>query len=461
MAVEFYGQNGNFWPNWNYRKTITYFLRSQQDYQDVFKLNKFKGKDKDWKPMAFDLLGFDGNIINEKIELEEEQEELANKITILSKEANIDTSDKDKIQGFLDIRKDEKEKIETKIDRFNFYEKDKSVNQQLIEEIDTKIQILNTQRYNVCYEIDKVEKSLSVGNDEFNLDELKQIYEDVKIYFPSNLAKSYEQLIDFNKSITQERKKYLKENLDELKLNINELDEELRTLESKKEELLNYLIDKDSYTKFKVNQKQLATLEAEIIHLEEKLKIIDKASEIETKIQEIKHSLEEKTKEIKNQIDLRRHTEIRKKFNNIITSILNVPALISISQNKQGNVEFNANIQNPQNLEITAEDFGTTYRKLLCMSFDLSILICYSDKSFFKFVYHDGALEGLDDRKKNKFLNTARKICYDYNLQYIFTLIDSDLPKNEKNEIIPFPTDEICLELHDKDESGKLFGVSF
>lgn len=448
-------------PNWSYRKTITYFLRSQQDYLDVFKLNKFKGKDKDWKPMVFDLLGFDGNIIKEKAELEEEQKELFKKILILKREAKIDTSEKDKIQGLLEIKKDEKENTESKIDKFNFFEKDKSINQQLVEEIDTRIQILNTQRYNISYEIKKIEKSISSSIDEIDINELKQIYDEVKIYFPSELLKNYEQLIDFNRSITQERRKYLKENLDELEKNLNEINEELKNWEVEKEEVLAYLTDRDSYTKFKEIQKLLSKLEAEIINLEEKLTLIDKASNIESEIQKIQHSLEEKTKEIKNQIDLRKHTEIRKTFNSIISSVLNVPALISISQNKQGNVEFNANIQNPQSLEITAEDFGTTYRKLLCMVFDLSILIHYSNNSFFKFAYHDGALEGLDDRKKIKFLETIKKICEDYNLQYIFTLIDSDLPKNEKNEVIPFPSDEICLELHDKDDSGKLFGVSF
>lgn len=447
--------------NWSYRKTITYFLRSQQDYQDVYRLNKFKGTDKDWKPMVFDLLGFDGNIIKEKAELEERRKELSNEIAILKRKAQIDTSEKDRIQGLLEIKKDEKENTESKIDKFNFYEKDKSINQQLVDEIDNKIQILNTQRYNISFEIERIERSISSSVDEIDLDEIKQIYNEVEIYFPSQLLKNYEQLIDFNRSITQERRKYLKENLDEFKKSFDEIDEELKNLEAEKEELLAYLTDRDSYTKFKENQKSLSKLEAEIINLEEKIVLIDGASEIESEIQKIQDSLKDKTKEIKSQIDLRKHTEIRRTFNRIISSVLNVSAVISISQNNQGNVEFNANIQNPQSLEITAEGFGTTYRKLLCMAFDLSILIHYSGNSFFRFVYHDGALEGLDDRKKTEFLDIVKKICADHNLQYILTLIDSDLPKNEKNEVISFPSDEICRELHDKDDSGKLFLVSF
>ena len=54
---------------WPYRKSVTYFLRSQKDYNDVFQLSKFsKGKDIDWKPFMFDLLGFDGSLLIEKYE---------------------------------------------------------------------------------------------------------------------------------------------------------------------------------------------------------------------------------------------------------------------------------------------------------------------------------------------------------------------------------------------------------
>ena len=48
--------------NWTYRKSITYFLRTQQDYLDVYQLNKFKGRHIDWKPFVFELLGFNGKL---------------------------------------------------------------------------------------------------------------------------------------------------------------------------------------------------------------------------------------------------------------------------------------------------------------------------------------------------------------------------------------------------------------
>jgi len=135
--------------------------------------------------------------------------------------------------------------------------------------------------------------------------------------------------------------------------------------------------------------------------------------------------------------------------------------LLSLKLNRNGNVEFEATIQNPESLAITDEDYGTTYRKILCIAFDLSLLIYYSDRSFYRFVYHDGSLEALDNRKKISYISTVKKICAEYDLQYIFTLIDSDLPRDEYGNIIQFQEDEICLKLHDRDDSGKLFKKSF
>ncbi len=40
-------------------------------------------------------------------------------------------------------------------------------------------------------------------------------------------------------------------------------------------------------------------------------------------------------------------------------------------------------------------------------------------------------------------------------------MIDSDLPKDENNNVVNFSDYEICLELHDKGDSGKLFEMSF
>jgi uncharacterized protein YydD (DUF2326 family) len=58
-------------------------------------------------------------------------------------------------------------------------------------------------------------------------------------------------------------------------------------------------------------------------------------------------------------------------------------------------------------------------------------------------------------------LNTVRDICKEHNLQYILTVIESDIPRDEMDKTACFPDEEIVLKLHDRDDSGRLFEMGF
>ncbi len=448
----------NVLPNWDYRKSITYFLRSQQDYLDVFKLNKFKGKHKDWKPFVFDLLGFNGTLILEKLEIEEEIDDLKKKIQTLRLEAQIDTSEKDRLEGLLEIKKIELSEIKNQIDKFNFFKEDILTNKQLVEEIDTKLQAFNTDRYRISYEINKIESSLSEINDNIDDKEIISLFNDVNLYYPKQLKKKYDDLINFQKSLTIERKKYLSETLNLLKNDHTELNNSIKKIESQKSDLLSILTEKDSYFKFKKYQKKIISFEVEIERIKNKLSAIDSSLILENEISDKREIISGKISELKESLSERKHANINRAFNSIIKDILDTNALISLKLNKQGNVEFNADYQNKTDLLKTSESQGTTYKKLLCVAFDSSLLVNYSDHSFYKFAYHDGVLEGLDDRIKVRYIKLIKEFCNRYDLQYIVTLIDSDLPK-DMPELIE--NKDICLRLNDKDNSGKLFLNSF
>ncbi len=450
--------NFNILPNWDYRKSITYFLRSQQDYLDVFKLNKFKGKHKDWKPFVFDLLGFNGKLILEKLEIEEEIDTLKGKVKTLKLEAQIDTSEKDRLEGLLEIKKNELFEVRTLIDRFNFFKEDILTNKKLVEEIDVQLQAFNTDRYRISFEINKIESSLSDINDDIDNKTISDLFEEVNLYYPQQLKKEYNDLINFQKSLTIERKKYLLETLTELKKEYLDLNIKIREIENQKGELLSLLTQKDSYKKFKEYQRKTVSLEVEVERIDDKIQAIDNSLIIENDIAEKKESIANYVLALKDALSERKHSNINKIFNSIIKEILDTNALISLKLNNQGNIEFNADYQNKVDLLNTSESQGTTYKKLLCVAFDLSLLVNFSNKSFYKFVYHDGVLEGLDDRIKIRYIKLVKELCEKYDLQYIITLIDSDLPKEMPNII---EKNDICLRLNDKDNKGKLFLNSF
>ena len=198
------------------------------------------------------------------------------------------------------------------------------------------------------------------------------------MYYPQQLKKEYEDLINFQKSLTTERKKYLSETLSVLKLDYSELNKSIKEIESQKSDLLSLLTEKDSYLKFKEYQKKTIAIEVEVERIKDKLKAIDSTLILENDIKDKREIISDKISGLKESLSERKHSSINKVFNSIIKEILDTNALISLKLNNQGNIEFNADYQNKTDLLRTSEAQGTTYKKLLCVAFDLSILVHYS-----------------------------------------------------------------------------------
>ncbi len=450
--------------DWNYRKSLTYFLRSQDDYRDVFQLAKFSsGKDVDWKPFIFDMLNFNGNILKEKYELALTKEKQKELIKILKNQSSVDSNESDKLVGAIEMMKDEITEVTKKIDDFSFYKRERHLNKNLIENIEENISKFNSQEYDLTYEKQEIEKSLK-RNSLVDFDVIKDLYNEIGIHFESQIEKSYEELTEFNRQITIERTKYLKLRLNALNDQIVETRKQITFFDSQRNDALSSLKDKDSFNKFKTYQKELALKEGEIVRFQQQLKNLDKIQNIRNEIKITENEIDEKIEEIRKLISGSENVtyqNIRKHFRNIIKYILNTPAILYLTQNSLGNVEYHAEIQKENELEITSESKGYSYKKLLCVAYDLAILIEYSTSKFYNFVYHDGIFEGLDNRKKINFVLLARVLTEKYNLQYIFTAIQDDLPDLKSVGKENISESEICLRLNDKDASGTLLGFAF
>jgi uncharacterized protein YydD (DUF2326 family) len=146
---------------------------------------------------------------------------------------------------------------------------------------------------------------------------------------------------------------------------------------------------------------------------------------------------------------------IRVFFSEIVDDVIARKALLSVSPNRMGHLQFSAEILDEDG-NATSADRGHTYRKLLCIAFDLAVLRAHLDVRFPRFVFHDGVFESLDDRKKENLLTVFRSYV-DLGIQPIITLIDSDLPVRPEGEPPVFAEGEIILALHDENEQGRLF----
>lgn len=447
--------------DWQYRKTVSFFLRTQKDYINVFQLGKFlNGKHKDWKPVVFELLGYDSNALKRKYELDEQLDDLRTKSNAISVEMSVNADDYDKVKSTLELRMYERDEMQKRVDVFSFYSEEQHINRNLVDEIERNISELNTREYALSCDLERVKSSIA-NLPSFDLEQLKQIYEEVNVYFPDNLAHSFDDLYQFNVKITRERNHYLREQAQAIEDELRSVRQQLQELDGQRRNALAALQDRDTFHKFKDYQKKLAQLEGEVSRLEIQLHNVDVISTLNDEIENVQQEQKVISKEITTQLkrqDGDIPSTIKRCFNEIFRTIFGVSALLYVRTNKTGNVEFYTDVAPDETAEATAEGYGNTYNKMLCVAFDLAILATYSSRSFFRFVYHDGVFEGLDNRKKELFVQVARDYCQRYNLQYIFSSIEDDVPQSILSS---FTSAEQILTLSDQDDSGKLFGFSF
>jgi uncharacterized protein YydD (DUF2326 family) len=455
-----------FDKNYDYRKVLSYSLRTPpDDYKDVFQLSKFSnGKHKYWKPFIFDLLGFDGDLLLKKYENDDEIEELNGFIGTLKREYKIDKKDRDSLIAEKRSIEENNLEIEKKIDAFNFYEQDKKLIQNGISDIENSISDYNSLSYNLNYEIDKLNKS--VQNDfTFELNKVQKVFEETGIYFGDQIKKDYQELLEFNSKITVERNKLIKKILSNKQKELKLINSKLVELNSKKEDLLSVLQDTDTFKKFKTYQKGLAKKEEELNNIYSKINYIDlifsKEDEIEDKKSDIESTID-KLKFLSRNTELNeKYDDIRKKFHSFYKSIMDESANISWHLNTNNNIEFPPPKVLDSSNKNTAKDEGTTYKKILCVAFDLAILTSYNSQSFFRFIYHDDVLSTQDNGIKLRLLELLDKLLKEFNIQYILSVIKSDLPIDEQEDIVYFEENQIVLRLNDKSEEGTLFGFSF
>jgi uncharacterized protein YydD (DUF2326 family) len=89
----------------------------------------------------------------------------------------------------------------------------------------------------------------------------------------------------------------------------------------------------------------------------------------------------------------------------------------------------------------------------------MAVLRANLEKRAPRFVYHDGVFESLDDRKKLNLLAVMREYA-SFGLQFVITLIDSELPAPAKGDESIFADEEIVLRLHDEGPEGRLFKMA-
>ncbi|MCY4329401.1 MAG: DUF2326 domain-containing protein, partial [Endozoicomonadaceae bacterium] len=443
---------------WGFRQGVSYFIRGQHDYIDVFQLSKHRGKDALWKPFLAHLLGFDDRLIQQRYNKLDQLEQEKKKAKLLEKQVSGPEIDLSKIDGLLLIKKQSVEHKQAYLDKLDFAQTDEQKVDELTKDIDTQIAKLNDEKYHIASTIERINKSLDKNKIRYNPDEEKKLFAEVGIIFPEQIQKDFNQLISFNKAITQERTVYLEEEKNNSELRLKKINAELEQLHKKQTRDMSFITEPDFKKKYKVLSNELIDLKADIKSLEASKEILENLYKSKHDIRQLKEECDRLQYQIEQNVHQQHEKDtlfsrIRLFFSECIKNILACDAVLTVKVNTNGNIEFKAEIIDGSGNETSAAS-GTTYKKLLCIAFDLALLKAYKETDFPHFVFHDGCFEGLDDRKKRNLLALQRKYAED-GVQSIITAIDSDIPADNKNNF--FHKDEIVLTLHDKSDDGRLF----
>ncbi len=445
---------------WHYRKGLGYFLRSQEDFRDVFQLRKFANLHADWKPFLAHMLGFDADLIVKHYSKEDELKGKEQTVLAIRQELGGEIEDAGKIAGILMLKRQELDKKQQLLDAFDFRSQDKSDTKQLVDQVDARIAALNQRRYSLNLNRKKVIASLEEDQILFDPDDAAELFRDAGVLFAGQIKRDFEQLIAFNKAITDERRHYLVEERAEIEAELKSVNSELNALGKRRSEMLAFLSSTDSFAKYKRLSGELVTLRADIEGLERQRSFVQRLQQLRADIRSLE---EEKTHlqaaieadvEAKNADAGSLFSRIRIFFNEIVEEVIDQRALLSVVVNHYGHLDFRAELLNDAGIA-TSADRGFSYKKLLCIAFDLAVLRAHLDDAFPRFAYHDGVFESLDDRKKENLLNVIRSYT-GLGIQSIITLIDSDLPPRDDDEPV-FSTSEIVALLHDEGDSGRLF----
>ena len=349
---------------------------------------------------------------------------------------------------------------EKTLNAFNFRGEDQRTIADVVDQLDDRIVALNDEFYQLRQLSKRIDESLEQRKITFDPDAAGKLFAEAGVVFDGQLKKDYKQLIEFNRAITEERRTELIEQRAEAEEAIG------RSRRSSPTQRQAFGV-----ARVPSRDRHPREVQADVPGAEQAAggtrhagaaargglrshRAPQEGSDAQPRVRPASDLVEDELEELSQDEDSR-FGEIRRYFADIVAAVISEQAILSMTVNKSGGVDFHAELMGTSGVA-TSGDKGTSYRKLLCIAFDLAILRAYLDTSFPRFVYLDGALEQLEPRKRENLIEVFR----DYagaGVQPIISLLDSDLPAPLGEVPRTLSPDDVVLTLHDEGEDGRLF----
>ena len=402
------------------------------------------------------LLGLDTELITKKKALREEQDNLKKIEKTFSKDPIFKQYYLGNNDAQMDIDSIEFEisRLSNEIELFkvsnNYHELEERANRISFDKkkIENQITIIENNISNINYAL-RMQDGLSI-------DGVVGLYETALVEIPDMIKKTLQQVEDFHEKLLQTRNLRLKEELRKNQADLKVKQEEIQSLGSEMDQLLNYLNTHGALEEYTALNKQLSDLQSKLNHIK--------------KYQEMLKSFQSRLSSIKEQMifDDRDADEYLNDNEIHIKSIkhkyLEMAKLfypkkksgLRISNNKGDNrLRFDIEAR----IEDDSSD-GVNEVKLFC--FDMLLLL--QKISNISFVFHDSRLlANMDPRQRTTLFRIAYDMCKDSGFQYITSINDDSLDSikgiMDEEEFNTIMKEGIILTLNDDAPESKLLGL--
>ena len=439
-------------PDFSFRQLINRFLRKGKTSYNNYLTSIPKEKDCVTLLIISYLLGIDYKLCQQKINL---KKELDSNKDILSKSQN-DASFRELFGiGTHDLEL-ELSNIEFEIDSL-----EKEIQSKNYAENYTSIQLKANQTSDILNNLNNrkfvIEENISAINEaltrQINVDlsDVKEVYEEIGIFFGEKLNHSLEQVEQFHKELLLKRKETLSKDLLNLQLELKQILKQIEENNRILNELLEFLKIHSAMDKYVVAIRQLDALKNK---KQELLRISNIEKDIEAKIRKIKAEFSESNIVAQTYLDSinSKREETNKQFVYLTKSFYgNKKSALSIKVNDGENqIRFNIDAR------ITS-DGSDGIQEIVTFCFDWILLNQNITKQ--GFIYHDSLLlANVEKRQKEILFQIINELCKKNNKQYIIN-VNEDQIESFESKTRKIIDDNTVLTLTDESVASKLLGI--
>lgn len=284
-----------------------------------------------------------------------------------------------------------------------------------------------------------------------SFDALESLYKEAGVVLPGAVIRRFEEVRAFHEAVIENRKSYLKEEIEEARQRIVARERSMHDLSERRAEILEILKSHGALEHFTKLQSELSRVEAEMEALRQQFMVAEQLEGGKTEL-----DIERRRLEVRLRQDYHEQSEALRRailiFEEISNQLYENAGSLIIKESFNGPL-FEVKIQG-------AKSKGINNMQIFC--FDMMLMRLCAERGIGPgFLVHDSHLfDGVDERQVARALYIGANTANKFGFQYIVTMNSDVVPKQFPDG---FKLEDYILpvRLTDATEDGGLFGVRF